>query len=162
VRGKQFRLTGGAPIEDIWIEHNTSQPTDSGPFTLDLSKGSFPRLTYRNNVVGFGNGGPAVEGYWNGEDASLDEVAPGREFRNNALVTLGDLKPTSRVQNVQSVWPKAQWLSFASAAAAGLNPDGTLTEKSPLRRAATDGTDIGVDFAGLAAALGLSPPPGSK
>lgn len=162
VRGKQFRLTGGAPIEDIWIEHNTSQPTDSGPFTLDLSKGSFPRLTYRNNVVGFGNGGPAVEGYWNGEDASLNEVAPGRDFRNNALVTLGNLKPTSRVQNVQSVWPKAQWLSFASAAAAGLNPDGTLTENSPLRRTATDGTDIGVDFAGLAAALGLSAPPGSK
>ena len=162
VRGKQFRLTGGAPIEDIWIEHNTSQPTDSGPFTLDLSKGSFPRLTYRNNVVGFGNGGPAVEGYWNGEDASLNEVAPGRDFRNNALVTLGNLKPTSRVQNVQSVWPKAQWLSFASAAAAGLNPDGTLTENSPLRRAATDGIDIGVDCAGLAAALGLSPPPGSK
>jgi hypothetical protein len=51
------------------------------------------------------------------------------------------------------------YTSFPSAAAAGLQEDGTLTAKSPNRRAATDGKDIGVDFdelqrVGLAQFLG--------
>lgn len=41
---------------------------------------------------------------------------------------------------------QAMYTSFPSAAAAGLNDNGTLTPKSPNRRAATDGKDIGVDF----------------
>ena len=84
--GKQLRLVGGAPIEDVWIEHNTTQPTDNGPFTLDLSKGTFQRFTYRNNIVGYGAAGPVVEGVWTGEDSTLDAVAPGRDFKANALV----------------------------------------------------------------------------
>jgi hypothetical protein len=158
VKGKQLRLTGGAPIEDVWVEHNTTQPADSGPFTLDLSKGSFRRFTYRYNVVGFGNGGPAVEGLWNGEDASLDSVAPERDFEANALVSLGNAVGTSRVQNSQSIWRLPQWLCFSDAAAAGLHPDGTLSANSPLRRRAKGGVDLGVDFERLYATLAESGP----
>ena len=163
VTGKQFRLVGGAPIEDVWIEHNTSQPTDNGPFTLDLSKGSFPRFTYRNNIVGFGAAGPTVEGHWTGEDWALDMVAPGRDFKANALVSLGSAPNANpRKPNTQSVWPAPQWISVPDAKTAGLNPDGTLTPNSPLRRRATDGTDLGVDFAALSAALKGDRPPDQK
>ena len=41
---------------------------------------------------------------------------------------------------------QAMYTSFPNAAAAGLKADGTLTAKSPNRRAGTDGKDIGVDF----------------
>ena len=153
VKGKQLRLTGGAPIEDVWVEHNTTQPADSGPFTLDLSKGTFRRFTYRYNIVGFGNGGPTVEGVWSGDDASLDSVAPERDFALNALVSLGNAVGTSRVANSPSVWRQPQWLSFGDAASAGLNPDGTLSTNSPLKRRAKDGSDLGVDFERLNAAL---------
>ena len=158
VKGKQLRLTGGAPIEDIWVEHNTTQPADSGPFTLDLAKGAFRRFTYRYNVVGFGNGGPTVEGVWSGDDGSLDSVAPERDFAGNALVSLGNAVGTSRVSNSTSVWRQPQWFSFGDAASAGLNPDGTLTANSPLKRRANDGTDLGVDFERLNAALAGSAP----
>jgi hypothetical protein len=156
--GKQFRLVGGAPIEDVWIEHNTTQPTDNGPFTLDLSKGTFQRFTYRNNIVGFGAAGPTVEGYWTGEDWALDAVAPGRDFKANALISMGSAPNANpRVPNTQSTWSASQWISFSSAKAAGLNPDGTLASNSPLKGRATDGKDLGVDFAGLATALAGRP-----
>jgi hypothetical protein len=153
IKGKQLRLTGGAPIEDIWVEHNTTQPADSGPFTLDLSKGTFRRFTYRYNIVGFGNGGPTVEGVWSGDDASLDSVAPQRDFAVNALVSLGNAIGTSRVANSPSVWRQPQWLSFGDAASAGLKPDGTLTANSPLKRRGKDGADLGVNFERLNATL---------
>lgn len=41
---------------------------------------------------------------------------------------------------------QAMYTSFPDAQAAGLQEDGTLTVKSPNRRVATDGRDIGVDF----------------
>jgi hypothetical protein len=161
--GKQLRLVGGAPIEDVWIEHNTTQPTDNGPFTLDLSKGTFQRFTYRNNIVGYGAAGPVVEGYWTGEDWALDAVAPGRDFKDNALVSLGSAQnATVRAQNSSSVWRQPQWISVPDAKAAGLNPDGTLASNSPLRKRATDGTDLGVDFAALSAALAGHTPPRPK
>ena len=49
--------------------------------------------------------------------------------------------------------------SFPNAAAAGLNPDGTLSPKSPNRRAATDAKDIGVDFDDILRAYSGQPPP---
>lgn len=154
VTGKQLRLVGGAPIEDVWIEHNTTQPADNGPFTLDLSKGTFQRFTYRNNIVGFGAAGPMVEGYWTGENWALDLVAPGRDFKANALVSLGSAPNANpRGQNTSSAWPPPQWIAVPDAKTGGLNPDGTLTSNSPLRRRATDGSDLGVDFARLSAAL---------
>jgi hypothetical protein len=45
------------------------------------------------------------------------------------------------------------YTSFPNAGAAGINADGTLTEKSPSRRAGTDGKDIGVDFDELQRAM---------
>jgi len=62
-----------------------------------------------------------------------------------------------RVPNTQSTWSASQWISFSSAKAAGLNPDGTLASNSPLKGRATDGKDLGVDFAGLATALAGRP-----
>jgi hypothetical protein len=90
---------------------------------------------------------------WSGDDASLDSVAPERDFALNALVSLGNAVGTSRVANSPSVWRQPQWLSFGDAASAGLNPDGTLSTNSPLKRRAKDGSDLGVDFERLNAAL---------
>jgi len=47
------------------------------------------------------------------------------------------------------------YTSFPSAGAAGLNPDGTLTAKSPIRRAGSDGKDVGVDFDALRRAFNV-------
>src|SRR5712664_3182482 len=41
---------------------------------------------------------------------------------------------------------QAMYTSFLNAAAAGLNADGTLTAKSPNRRAGTDRKDTAADF----------------
>ena len=49
---------------------------------------------------------------------------------------------------------QTMYTSFPNAATAGLKKDGTLTAKSPNRRAATDGRDIGVDFEELQRAGG--------
>jgi hypothetical protein len=51
------------------------------------------------------------------------------------------------------------YMAFRNPAAAGINADGTLTATSPLRRGATDGKDIGVDFDELQRALKSQPAP---
>jgi hypothetical protein len=72
---------------------------------------------------------------------------PGATITRNALVSITDIGDgQGAARNRPPDIDQTMYTSFPSAAAAGLNPDGTLQPKSPNRRAATDGTDIGVDF----------------
>lgn len=137
------------PMEDIWIEHNTLTKAARG---ITISGGSFmPRFTMRNNAFPYG---PAVEGHWVWKDPNnpnpnwaVSPIAPDRDIRRNAL--FGLLSGPGRV-----VYDDSEFRILPSPQAAGMNPDGTLQPTSPLKGAATDGTDIGVDFVGLGAALG--------
>ena len=106
-----------------------------------------PRLTIRNNAFPFG---PVIEGLWIWKDPNgpnpyslVAQVAPERDVRRNAV--FGTPQQIRYDEEEFKVW--------SSAKAAGVNPDGTLQDSSPLKRAASDGTDIGVDFAALQAAL---------
>jgi hypothetical protein len=137
------------PIEDLWVEHNTIPKAARG-ITIS-GEALAPRLTMRNNAFPYG---PAIEGYWVWKDPgnpnpywAVGAVAPDRDIRRNAL--FGPPNPGGRV-----LYDDAEFKVWPGSAAAGVNPDGTLQANSPLRRAGTDGTDIGVDFGALEKAIG--------
>ncbi len=130
------------PIEDLWIEHNTLPKATRG---ITISGHSYmPRLTIKNNAFPFG---PIIEGHWVWRDSknpnpywAVDPIAPDREIKSNALIG-----PPPKAHR----YDDAEFRRWPGLEAAGMNPDGTLRESSPLKGAATDGTDIGVDFAAL-------------
>jgi hypothetical protein len=143
--------------EDVWIEHNTAQPLDRGTGQLEF-KTSNPRLTIKNNVFGYGHGGFLVTGFWTNEDAAILASAPDAVIEKNAFINLGDAVASApAIPYHPSRWNKVGWILPGTAAASGLNPDGTLKGGGPLKGAATDGTDLGVDFAALGAALSGAP-----
>jgi hypothetical protein len=84
---------------------------------------------------------------------------PGSTIARNALVNMADIGDgQGATRNRPPDIDPALYASFPDAAAAGLNPDGTLSPKSPNRRAATDAKDIGVDFDDLLRAYTGQPP----
>ena len=103
-----------------------------------------------NNIIGFGSFGVTFPK----ADAGLAQWLPGAVIAKNALVNLGDTADGQGPgRNVPHEITQAMYTSFASATAAGLNADGTLTAKSPNRRTGTDGKDVGVDFDELQRAM---------
>jgi hypothetical protein len=146
--GTFFYIING---EDIWIEHNTAQPMDRGTGYIELGT-SNPRLTIRNNVFGYGHGGFMVSGSWANDDASVATAAPGVAIAKNALVNLGDALGTPAIPYQQGRWNPSGWVLTGTAAASGLNPDGTL-RGGPLKGGAMDGSDLGVNFEVLNAVL---------
>ncbi len=139
--------------EDVWIEHNTAQPMDRG--TGQIEVGSLnPRLTVRNNVFGYGHAGFLVSGSWATDDASVAAAAPGVTIERNALVNLGDALGTPAVPYQQARWNPREWILTGTPSDSGLNPDGTL-RSGPLKGAASDGLDLGVDFASLGRVLSV-------
>jgi hypothetical protein len=110
------------------------------------------RFRFTNNLIGFGSfgvGSPKGDPKW----------LPGTTIARNALLSIadfGDGQGAARKRPADI--DQAMYTSFPNSAAAGLNPDGTLTPKSPNRRAGTGGKDIGVDFDELPSAYtGQSP-----
>ena len=80
-------------------------------------------------------------------DPGLAKFLPEATITRNALVSIGDTADgQGAVRNRPPGINQTMYTSFANAAAAGINDDGTLSPKSPNRRAGTDGRDIGVDF----------------
>ena len=135
------------PIEDLWLEHNTVLKARRG-ITISAA-GLLPRLTIRNNAFPYG---PMIEGSWVWKDtgnpnaySSVLQIAPERDMRSNALF--------GPPQQLRLVYDEVEFRLWVSAKAAGVNPNGTLQDSSPLKRAATDGTDIGADLVALSAAL---------
>jgi hypothetical protein len=138
-----FGLTsgrGGVP-EDLLIDHNTAIPSAYSGYYIEAgTPPAMIRFRLTNNLVGFGSFGitfPKPDPKW----------LPGAVIARNALVSLADIGDGQGAsRNRPPDIDQAMYISFPNAAAAGLNADGTLTPKSPNRRAGTDGRDIGADF----------------
>lgn len=153
VTGSFFYLLGA---EDVWIEHNTAQPMDRGTGLIEVGTLN-SRLTIKNNVFGYGHGGFAISSWATG-DAAFAAAVPGMVIAKNALVNHGDALGNPATPYQQSRWNVVGWILTGTAEQSGLNPDGTL-RYGPLKGAATDGKDLGVDFAALSSALAASPKP---
>jgi hypothetical protein len=138
-----FQSTAGrsVTIEDLLVDHNTAIP--GGFWAYFIEGGATPpaivRFRFTNNLVGFGQWGVTMPK----ADETLAKWLPGAIIARNALVSLSAGQGGG---NIPFYVDQAMYASFPNAAAAGLNSDGTLTAKSPIRRAGTDGKDIGVDF----------------
>lgn len=141
----------GTPIEDLLVDHNTAIPTRLFSYDVDATKPpALVRFQFTNNLTGFGRYGvkfPRTEG-------EVSRWIQGGTISHNAMVRLEG----RRDQEAGTTgWPGGRrgspyWV-FDGAAAAGLNRDGSLMERSPLRGVGAAGTDIGVEFPSLLRAL---------
>ena len=135
---------GPGGFEDFVVDHNTAIP--GGRSTYYVESATPPaalRFRFTNNLVGFGAYGVTFPT----ADAGLAKFLPEATITRNALVSIGDTADGQGViRNRPPGINQTMYTSFPNAAAAGINDDGTLSPKSPNRRAGTDGRDIGVDF----------------
>ena len=141
-----FGITGGRGDtgEDLLVDHNTAIPVGYATYYIEVAHPpALLRFRLTNNLMGFGSygvGAPKPNPTW----------LPGSTIARNALVSMADIGDgQGPTRNRSPDIDQALYTSFPNAAAAGLNPDGTLSPTSPNRRAATDAKDIGVDFAEL-------------
>jgi hypothetical protein len=138
-----FGLTGGRGglPEDLLIDHNTAIPSGYSAYYVEVGKPpAMVRFRMTNNLIGFGSFGVS-------SPKRNPQLFPDSTIARNALVSIADFGDgQGATRNRPPDIDQAMYISFPSAQAAGLNPDGTLTAKSPNRAAGTDGKDIGVDF----------------
>lgn len=142
--------SGGGVLEDLRIAHNTALPAGYSTYYYDGQPQGLIRFQLTGNVAGFGSYGVGFAK----ADEKLAKFAPGAIVSHNALVNIidtGDRQGPKR--NVPPGVDQAMYRSFPSPAAAGINPDGSLTPKSPLRGAGIDGKDVGIDFDELRRAM---------
>lgn len=142
-------------LEDLLIDHNTAVPCSYSTYYYEANIApALIRFRLTNNVAGFGSYGVITFAKAN------QKLAPGAIVAKNALVNITDSGDgQGALRNVPSGVDQAMYMSFRNPAAAGVNTDGTLTAKSPLRHAGSDGKDIGVDFAELQHAMPNQPAP---
>lgn len=141
---------GGA--EDVVIEHNTSLMSDI-TIIFTSTAASSPPITFRNNLVGYGDTGVY------GEETGVHTIntiafyVPGSPFTDNVFVNNTGV----------GTWPPANFpattLFAASVAAVGFTDAGSnnyrLTASSPYYHLAADGSDLGVDMGQVWAAFGV-------
>ena len=141
----------GATLDDLVVDHNTAVPGGYSAYYVEaVAPPAVVRFRMTNNIIGFGSFGVTFPK----ADAAMEKWLPGAIIARNALVSLGDTADgQGPTRNVPREISQAMYTSLVSAAAAGLNPDGTLTAKSPNRRTGTDGKDVGVDFDELQRAM---------
>lgn len=150
-------------IHDLRFDHNTVVPMDDqldglGPvpvgnayrwaiFANYLKQAdSWRNLTITNNAIGPYRPSAMNAGAWTTD--AWNTAAPTRVFGGNHQFGKTGASPV------------AGFTHQASAAAAGIDPvTGQLLAGSPLVGAATDGADVGVNHAALAAAMGGPPAP---
>lgn len=142
---ESFFQLGAGPggFENFVVDHNTAIPAGHHAYRIDGGQPAITGFRLTNNVMGFGSYGVS----FSRADEGLAKSLPGAIIARNALVNIidtADKQGTER--NRPNYIDQAMYASFPSAAAAGVNADGTLTAKGPNRRAGTDGKDIGVDF----------------
>jgi hypothetical protein len=142
-----FGVTTGRSValEDLAVDHNTAIP--GGHSAYYVEGGARPpaivRFQLTNNLMGFGAYGVNIPK----ADETLTKWVPGAIIARNALVNLVDTADGQGADRNRPYYvDQAMYMSFSNAGTAGLNADGTLTAKSPNRRAGSDGKDIGVDF----------------
>lgn len=148
-----FGMVSGGPVvlEDLLIDHNTAVPSAYSTYYYEAqSAPGLSRFQLTNNLAGFGAYGVTFPT----AHPLLAKFAPGAIVAKNALVNIADIGDgQGAVRNVAPGVNQAMYGSFRNPTAAGINVDGTLTPKSPLRRAGTDGKDIGVDLEELQRAM---------
>lgn len=143
---ERFFGLGAGPggFQDFVIDHNTAVPSSYATYYLETrTSPATVRFRLTNNLMGFGAYGVGVAT----PDLNFPKMMPDALIARNALVSLaegGDRQGATR--NRPPGVNQGMYRSFPNAEAAGIKEDGTLTERSPNRRAATDGKDIGVDF----------------
>ena len=141
-----FNLGSGPGFEDVVVDHNTAIPAGYSTYHVEGGPVAVLRFRFSNNLVGFGAYGVTFPT----PDPGLAKVMPDAIIARNALVSLTDTGDgQGAARNRPPGINQGMYTSYPNAAAAGLNDDGTLTAKSPNRRAASDGKDIGVDFDAL-------------
>lgn len=153
---------------DLAIEHNTGFPTGSGILvTWDEPQVKIEKFTFRNNIVGSGDGGVHAVPRGGGRptcvtpDGALGamELCFGNSwvFTHNVIVPTND-KPRfpgdpypktphcGALQSCKQFFPK-NWdtVNFANFSN-GNGGDYHLAPSSPYRQAASDGKDIGADI----------------
>jgi len=151
-----FGVTTGRSValEDLIVDHNTAIPGGYSAFYVEggATPPAIIRFRLTNNLMGFGGFGVNVPR----ADETLTKWVPGAVIAANALLSLADTaEGRGATRNRPPEIDQAMYTSFPSAGAAGLNPDGTLTAKSPIRRAGSDGKDVGVDFDALRRAFNV-------
>lgn len=151
-------VSGPGVLEDLLIEHNTAAPfTYSTYFFETRVRPALIRFRLTNNVAGFGAYGVVAPD----ADPTLAQFAPAALLSKNALINFGDIGDgQGEKRNVHHGVAATMYMAFRNPASAGMNADGTLARTSPLRRGATDGKDIGVDFDELQRSLRPQPVPG--
>ncbi len=147
-----FDLGAGPPgFEDVVIDHNTAIPAGHHAYRIDTdAPPAIGRFQLTNNLMGFGAYGASFPK----ADGGRAKFLPSAIVAKNALVNIVDSADGQGVtRNRPPDIDQAMFSSFSNAAAAGINPNGTLTPRSPNRRAGLDGRDIGVDFDELQRAM---------
>ena len=142
------------PLEDLLVDHNTAIPTRR--FAYDVDADAAPglvRFQFTNNLTGFGVYGVK----WPRTKAVMGDLLPSAIIERNVFVDLGQVGDTRDPSGAQR-WELdvTMYSVLPGTVVAGLRPDGTLSQDSPLKAAATDGKDVGVDFETLRQTIGLS------
>ena len=139
-----FGFSAGPGLEDVVIDHNTAIPGGHSAYYVEAANApAIVRFRLTNNLIGFGAYGVTYPKAGEG----LVKWLPGGTITRNALVSIADTADgQGATRNRPPDIDQAMYISFPNAAAAGINVDGTLTAKSPVRRRGVDGKDIGVDF----------------
>jgi hypothetical protein len=145
-RGALFQLLDAT--SDVAIRHNTALQTDAMIFGGDSNP--HERFVFSDNIAPHNEFGIIGSGTGAG-NASLARYFPDAMVRRNAIV--GGFPGRYPAENFFP--PSLDDVGFADRAAG----DYRLGRSSPLRRAASDGADVGVDFRALCAAIRRSVPP---
>jgi hypothetical protein len=144
--------SGRTALDDLSIDHNTAVPVGYSAYYVEApTSPALSRFRLTNNLIGFGAYGVTLKK----PDPRYATLAPGAVTAKNALINISDIGDGQGVnRNRPSDISQAMYISFTSPTAAGVSPsDGTLTTNSPLKRAGTDGKDVGVDFEALHRAM---------
>ena len=143
--GSFLQIVAGA--RDVVVDHNTALQDGAAVFAEGEEFGGF---VFRNNVLPHG-GGIAGTARSPGRDA-LQHYFPGSVVENNVM--WGDPK-------MEGAYPEGNFFpdSLAEVGLVGAaRGDYRLSERSPYRRQAIDGKDIGANFDTLSAALTAQSP----
>lgn len=187
--GFRFIAWTGAVVQDIAGIHNTILCDDEWLYLGHQPGDgmTYPRTTMQYNVVGFGKWGVRQENSFPGflttpadHNAMLAEVGVATaadQFIKNAMIVRTGAQPADPpyfpppFHNEAGAWDQAKFLNpdstpvaasgvnLSGVAGTGAGADGTLAASSPLRGTADAGSDYGVNFAALNAALANAPPP---
>jgi predicted outer membrane repeat protein len=139
-KGRFVQILAGA--RDVVVEHNTALQDGAAVFAEGEA---FSGFVFRNNLLPHGDGIAGTD-HAPGRD-TLQHYFPGSVVESNVMWGNSEME---RVYPEGNFFPDSPVEVGFAAAAQG---DYRLSERSPYRRRAADGKDIGADFDTLSAAL---------